>query len=112
MKLKENVSGFITVVELEGRIDISTVPDLTTKLMNTIKKGNKYLVLDFAAVEYLASAGLRLLVQIVRTLHEVDGQLVLCRLPELISNLLKITGMTDQLVICADQSEAIAKMQG
>jgi anti-anti-sigma factor len=97
------------VLNIQGRIDATTAGDLDSYI--TEKLGDesvKKLVLDFSNVEYVSSAGLRVLLTAVKTLRSRGGELVLSSVADTIQNVLKISGFLSFLTIKSDVAEALA----
>ncbi len=105
--LHETQTGDITSVELSGKMDASTTPEIEARLMGMIRGGKKYLSLNFSQVTYLASSGLRMLLVVVRQINDLDGRLVLCQLDKTMLDTLEVTGFSPYFKIVASQEEAL-----
>ncbi len=84
-------------VDLSGRLDTSTAPELE----NTLKAnfdGLTALVLDFANLEYISSAGLRVLLAAQKVMNK-QGEMVICNVNDTIMEVFEITGFSDILSI-------------
>ena len=86
----------LTVV-LEGRLDTITAPQLETALKESLE-GVQKLVLDFKALEYISSAGLRVLLMAQKVMNK-QGTMVIRNVNETISEVFDITGFADLLTI-------------
>ena len=86
-----------TVVELVGRLDSTTAPALEKTLSNDIE-GTQKLVLDFKNLEYLSSAGLRVLLGEQKRMQK-SGSMKLTNVCEEVMEVFEITGFTDILTI-------------
>lgn len=97
--------GTSMTVSVEGRIDGHTVigfeQDLDTHLDDDVTR----LILDMAAVDYISSAGLRVILVLTRQLDKRGGKLVLCGLDENVREIFRISGF-DRIVAIADDREA------
>ena len=85
------------VMEIEGRIDTVTAPELE-KAINEEGEALKFLVLDFKAVNYFSSAGLRVLLGAQKKMN-VQGGMELINVNEDIMDIFEMTGFADVLVI-------------
>lgn len=85
------------VMEIEGRIDTVTAPELE-KAINEEGEALKFLVLDFKAVNYISSAGLRVLLGAQKKMN-VQGGMELINVNEDIMDIFEMTGFADVLVI-------------
>lgn len=84
------------VIYLEGRLDTNTAPDLEKFLEENCLGSNVNLVLDFSKLEYLSSAGLRVLLMLSKNTN-IDMYLV--NVDDIIYEVFEVTGFNDILVI-------------
>jgi len=77
MKLSDDLRGDVLIVRPEGRIDTNTSDELEGWLLSRLDGGLKRLVVDMSAVDYISSAGLRVLLMTLKKLRGNGGQLVL-----------------------------------
>lgn len=84
-------------VTLEGRLDTVTAPSLEEELKANLD-GIQKLVLDFKALEYISSAGLRVLLMAQKTMNK-QGSMVIRNVNETIAEVFEITGFADMLTI-------------
>lgn len=84
-------------LSLVGRLDTSTAPQLDAEIRNSID-GVKKLELDFAGVDYVSSAGLRVLLSTQKAMSR-QGELVLKNVPDSVMEVFEITGFVDILTI-------------
>jgi anti-anti-sigma factor len=96
--------GRLRVVEVEGELDILTVPKLAAAVGDG---GFDTLVLDLAEVSFMSSAGLRLIVSLHRRLSREGGGLALAALQRHVVRVLEITGLAEALVIAGDVPAAV-----
>ena len=82
---------------LEGRLDTITAPDFEKELRDNLD-GVKELVLDFSKLEYISSAGLRVLLAAQKIMN-VQGTMKVTHLNETISEIFEVTGFADILTI-------------
>ncbi len=87
----------ITTIELEGRLDTTTAPELE-KAINNEGEELKNLVLDFKGVDYISSAGLRVLLTAQKKMN-VQGCMELLNVSESVMDIFEMTGFADILVI-------------
>ena len=87
-----------TTVALTGRLDTNTAPELEQQLRELLPD-TAALVLDFAALDYISSAGLRVLLVAQKEMNKKNGQLTLTHVNETVMEVLEITGFTDILTI-------------
>ncbi len=97
MTIKKTCNGNELTVALSGRLDTTTAPQLEEELKTSFP-GTKKLVLDFAALEYLSSAGLRVLLAAQKVMNK-QGEMIIRNVNETISEIFELTGFCDVLTI-------------
>ena len=97
MEIYRETLGSTLCLTLSGRLDTSTAPQLETEIRNSIE-GITKLELNFAEVDYVSSAGLRVLLAAQKTMQK-QGELILKNVPEAVMEVLEITGFVDILTI-------------
>ncbi|MBS3741755.1 MAG: STAS domain-containing protein [Candidatus Cloacimonetes bacterium] len=110
MDINEKYENDVMILELKGRLDANTSEQLEKKLIPPIDN-DKYLkiIIDFADLEYISSAGLRLLLLAAKKLDKKDGKIVLCAMQDFIKEVFEISGFTPIFPITEDQKKALAK---
>lgn len=96
MTINKNLDGEKLTVAIEGRLDTSTAPELEKELSDL--SGVKELVLDFAKLEYVSSAGLRVLLASQKAMN-AQGKMLIKNVNETIMEVFEITGFADILTI-------------
>lgn len=97
MTIEKNLNGTELTVTIAGRLDTTTAPQLEAALKESYE-GVEKLVLDFTALEYLSSAGLRVLLQAQKTMNK-QGEMILKNVNETINEIFEVTGFIDILTI-------------
>jgi len=97
MTIEKKVNNEELTITLEGRLDTVTAPSLEEELKASLE-GIKKLVLDFGALEYISSAGLRVLLMAQKTMNK-QGSMVIRNVNETIAEVFEITGFADMLTI-------------
>ena len=80
-------------LELIGRLDTSTAPLLEAELKQSLE-GVEELILDFAGLEYISSAGLRVLLSAQKTMNK-QGKMIIKNTNEVINEVFEVTGFSD-----------------
>ena len=86
-----------TVLKIDGRLDTITAPELE-KTINDEGEALKNLVLDFGGVDYISSAGLRVLLTAQKKMN-VQGSMELVNVSEAVMDIFEMTGFAEILVI-------------
>ena len=97
MTIQKNMNAAELTVTLAGRLDTTTAPQLENELKADIA-GVQSLILDFAELEYLSSAGLRVLLGAQKTMNK-QGTMVIRHVNDTISEIFEVTGFCDILTI-------------
>ena len=90
MNIEFTRDGSTLTAVITGRIDTNSAPETEEKIMSEIKDADK-LVLDFAHVDYISSAGLRVLLLLHKTMQPKGGMKVI-HINETVQEVLDITG--------------------
>ena len=86
-----------TAIALEGRLDTTTAPELEKEFKASLE-GVSELTLDFEKLEYISSAGLRVLLSAQKTMNK-QGEMKLRNVNETIMEIFEVTGFSDILTI-------------
>lgn len=97
MNIQKTVTGTTLAVQLEGRLDTTTSPKLEEELRGSID-GMTSLAIDFEKLEYISSAGLRVLLSMQKIMNR-QGQMLLKNVSETIMEVFEVTGFSDILSI-------------
>ena len=98
MNISETRSGDAIQIQIEGRVDTTTSPQLQGAILQAFQKGNK-LVLDFSNVAYVSSAGLRALLIGQKTANSKGGSMTLTHVPEAVAQVFDMSGFSGILTI-------------
>ena len=98
MEIKVNANGSNIEMAITGRIDTTTAPEFEKKVSAVIGNAN-LLVLDFSTVEYISSAGLRVLLNAQKQMNAKGAKMVLKHVKELVMEVFETTGFEDILTI-------------
>ena len=107
--LKEKSQGDILIIQVKGRLDALSSAAAEKRVMEWIHNGHHHLLLDFAHVDYLSSAGMRTLLCVTKKLKALSGQLVVCAVTANVMDVLKISGFDHVLDLAASQEEGLHK---
>ena len=97
MTIEKKSNGTELTLTLTGRMDTTTAPQLDSELKASLS-GVEKLTLDFAGLDYLSSAGLRVLLAAQKTMNK-QGSMVVCNVNETIAEIFDVTGFCDILTI-------------
>ena len=97
MTINKDLKGTELIISLEGRLDTITAPELEKEL-NASLNGVQTLTFDFDKLEYISSAGLRVLLAAQKCMNK-QGTMVVKNVNETISEIFEVTGFNDILTI-------------
>lgn len=97
MNIQKTLSGAALTVALEGRLDTTTAPKLEEELRSSVD-GITRLVFDVEKLEYVSSAGLRVLLAMQKLMNQ-QGEMVLQNVNEAVMEVFEVTGFSDILRI-------------
>jgi len=98
LTIKKSLQEDHAAVALQGRIDTVTASDLENELQEIIPAVSE-LTLDFAEVDYISSAGLRVLLSSQKLISGKHGQMKLIHVDPMIMGIFEMTGFSDILTI-------------
>ena len=97
MDIIKNVNGNALNIALVGRLDTITAPDLDKELKDSLS-GIETLAFDFSQLEYISSAGLRVLLSAQKVMNK-QGSMTLSNVNDSILEVFEMTGFSDILTI-------------
>jgi len=97
MKITKKLDNDALLIELEGRLDTITSPELE-KVINESLAGVTKLTLDFARLEYVSSAGLRVILSAQKIMSK-QGEMFLINVSDSIKDIFEMTGFSEILNI-------------
>jgi len=113
LTINERNAGNVTVLDLSGRITIGEGSvQLRDAVRRLLEQGNKNLLIDLGAVDYVDSSGIGELVSCYTTTKNQGGQLKLLNLTKKIKDLLSITKLLTVFETFEDESEALKSFGG
>jgi len=104
LSVKDFENGIIVLIK--GELDAVTGPELTNYFKEQMEE-KKNLIADFSKVEYISSAGLRVLLATVKDTRRQGGDLRLANVQENVNKVLKISGFVSILKVYPDTESAM-----
>lgn len=112
MKLSETKEDGVTVLALSGRLDAASATAAEENVLALIDGGATRLVIDCAELDYISSAGLRILLMAAKRLAPPSGKLALAALKPQVADVLDIAGFTSLFAIHATRPAAVKDARG
>lgn len=97
MNILKNVEGTTLTISLEGRLDTTTAPELESVIRSSLDNVTE-LILDLSNLDYLSSAGLRVLLLAQKQMNR-KGKMVVRHVCETVMEVFNMTGFSDILTI-------------
>ena len=97
MTITKELNGTELKIALEGRLDTMTAPELEAELNQNLENAES-LILEFSKLEYISSAGLRVLLSAHKIMSSKGGMKV-THVNEIVSEVFEVTGFADILTI-------------
>ena len=107
MEIIEEKQDTVSVFRLNGRLDSNTSQGFEEKVFSAILDGSKNMVIDFKDIDYISSAGLRVILKATKALHREKGQIMLCSMQDYVKEVFEIAGFDSFLSIVATLDDAL-----
>ena len=111
MEIREDRRDDVLVVAPAGRIDSGSSGELEKRLLEHVSAGEKRIVMDLLDVDYISSAGLRVLLLTANKLRPQRGQIVLCSLGQSVREVFELAGFTSIFSIEPSRELALARLE-
>ncbi len=93
-----------------GRLDGLTVGEFEEQVRENSAVEDQLLLIDFSSVEYISSAGLRVLLILAKSMGSAESKFALCALSDSIMDVFRISGFDQIMSIYKDREEALASI--
>jgi anti-sigma B factor antagonist len=110
LSLRTSELDGVTVVAVEGEIDVYTAPRLRDRITELVGEGSYQLVVDLEGVDFLDSTGLGVLVGGLKKVRAHGGSLQLVCTQERLLKIFRITGLAKVFAIHGDANAAVASL--
>lgn len=107
MEVVEKTQSGIRILGLLGRLDSNTSPEFEKRIFEVIEDGSRSVIVDFESLDYISSAGLRVLLKAAKELKRSEGKIVLCSMKDYIKEVFEIAGFVSLFSIVSSVGDAI-----
>lgn len=107
MEISVTESGDVRILSFQGNLDTNTSPQAEGEINSLIDAGAQKLLVDFENLDYISSAGLRILLATAKKLKASSGDLKICGLNETVQEVFDISGFATILSVTKTQDEAL-----
>jgi len=107
MEIKQQKKNEILIISLSGRLDATTSGYFEKTILPAISNGENKILLDLATLDYISSAGLRIMLLAAKNVKANNGKIVLSSMKSFIKEIFDIAGFTPIFSLCNSLDEAI-----
>ncbi len=107
MEIIEQKQNDICIFKINGRLDSNTSHKLEEKIFGAIKNKSNQMIIDFEGLDYISSAGLRVILKASKTLKRSEGSIVLCSMQDYVKEVFEIAGFDVFLPIATKMNDAL-----
>lgn len=97
----------VKIVRFSGSLTTTTSPQAQERLDGMLAQGCGKILLNFENLEFISSAGLRVLLMLAKNLKKTGGSMRVCCLNETVRSVFEISGFTTFIDVFGDESEAL-----
>ncbi|MDQ6423044.1 STAS domain-containing protein [Paenibacillus sp. LHD-117] len=101
----------VTVIPLEGRLDGNNASVAEGVFLQQLAEGKQRFLFDFSELQYISSAGLRVILVAAKKLRASKGRLICACLAEQVYDVFEMSGFTTILEMAATKEEALEKLE-
>ena len=109
MEIQQKQDGGIVSITIKGRLDADSAMDAEKTVTDALGEDMNKLLFDLGALDYLSSAGLRVLLSAAKEVRRRDGKIVLCALTEFVKEIFEVSGF-ESLIPIEDSVESGMKV--
>ena len=107
MEITVRDEGDTKVVKLDGKLDTNTTPLAESEINALLEGGTEKLLVNFERISYISSSGLRLLLATAKILKGRGGELTVCSLNEMATEVFEISGFSSIINVFASEQDAL-----
>jgi len=107
MEIIESKDNDISIFKVLGRLDSNTSPGFEEKVFKAIENGSSKMIVDFEELEYISSAGLRVILKATKELKRSEGKFILCAMKDYVKEVFEIAGFDSFLPISSNIDDAM-----
>jgi len=108
MELQSHEENGVVVIKMLGKLDTNTTPSAEDSISTLYDDGTTKMLINFVELDYISSAGLRLLLATARKLKAAGGELRVCSLNAVVREVFDISGFASILNVFASEADGLA----
>jgi anti-sigma B factor antagonist len=107
MEIQTRDTNDIKVLDFVGKLDTNTSPDAEKHLNKLMEEGTKKILINLEKLDYISSAGLRVLLSTTKQLQKTSGMMRVSNLNEVVQEIFDISGFSSIFNVFVTESEAL-----
>jgi anti-anti-sigma factor len=111
MEITSRIDNDVAVLNLKGRLDLSSANELKNAARDLMNLGNRKLIFNMCKVDFINSSGLGTLVSILKDVRSSNGRMKLADLAPYVKEIFEITQLNNIFDICEDEKNAFRSFQ-
>ena len=111
MEFAHDQAGEVAIVKLTGRLDSSAAQPTEANFVQMLGSGTPRLAIDMSRLEYISSAGLRVLLVVAKKVQQAKGKMVLFGLVPNVREVFSVSGFDKIFAIQSDAEAAVAAVR-
>ena len=110
MRLEKQTIGDVLVIQPIGRLDSTSSPELERLLIESLDAGTKRLLFDFSSLDYISSAGLRVVLLAGKRLRPVQGKMALVGMRDVVQEVFEMSGFLSLFAVANTVEDGVTKV--
>ena len=111
MKIVQLEKEGVICLKIDGRLDAESAPEAETTVKGILKGGTQRLLFDLSRMEYISSAGLRVILMAVKELRNKKGKVVLCGLTPYVKEIFDVSNFSSIIPITDSVETGLLQMR-
>ena len=111
MEITQSKKDGVMVFEIMGRLDAVTATEAEEILLNLPEEENVAMLINLEKLEYVSSAGLRVLLMVAKKIQGIGGKVALSNLSELVKEVFDISGFSSIFMIVDNEEDGLKQLQ-
>lgn len=110
MNVIEEIKNDVVILKLEGRLDATTCAQVESKVNQITESGKNKLIFNLQKMDYLSSAGMRVLLSVTKKIKSLNGKFIVCCLTDDVLEIIKMAGFNQILNIVPEEDIALKEI--
>jgi anti-anti-sigma factor len=111
MKIAHQEKEGVICFQIEGRLDAASATEAETLLRGVLNQGHQRLLFDLSQMDYVSSAGLRVILMAVKELRNKKGKVVLCGLTPYVKEIFDVSNFSSIIPITDSVDTGLEQMR-